>query len=94
MTPWNVPSLMIATKIGFCLAPGNTCVLKPPSINSGIGLKWAEILAELDLPPGVVNIVTGPGGTVGSALASHPGVDLVSFTGSSEVGKSIIAASS
>ena len=94
ITPWNVPSLMIATKIGFCLAPGNTCVLKPPSINSGVGLKWAEILAGLDLPPGVVNIVTGPGGTVGSALASHPDVDLVSFTGSSEVGKSIIAASS
>jgi len=94
ITPWNVPSLMIATKIGFAIASGNTCVLKPPSINSGIALKWAEILAELDLPPGVVNFVTGPGGTVGEALASHPDVDLISFTGSSEVGKSIIAASS
>ncbi len=94
ITPWNVPSLMIAQKIGYCLATGNTCVVKPPSINSGIGLKWAEILAELDLPPGLVNIITGPGGIIGEALSSHPGVDLISFTGSSEVGKAIIAASS
>jgi len=94
ITPWNVPSLMIGTKIGPCLATGNTCVIKPPSLNSGIGLKWAEILAELNLPPGIVNIVTGPGGSVGNALASHPGVNLISFTGSSEVGKAIIAASS
>ena len=91
ITPWNVPSLMIATKIGPALAAGNTCVVKPPSINSGIALKWAEILAELDLPPGIVNFVTGPGGTIGEALSTHPGVDLISFTGSSEVGKEIIA---
>jgi betaine-aldehyde dehydrogenase len=94
ITPWNVPSMLIGTKIGPCLATGNTCVIKPPSLNSGIGLKWAEILAGVDLPPGVVNIITGPGGTVGEALSSHPGVDLISFTGSSEVGKAIIAASS
>jgi acyl-CoA reductase-like NAD-dependent aldehyde dehydrogenase len=94
ITPWNVPSMLIGTKLGPCLATGNTCVIKPPSLNSGIGLKWAEILDGLDLPAGIINIVTGPGGTVGDALASHPGVDLVSFTGSSEVGKSIIAASS
>lgn len=94
ITPWNVPSLMIGTKIGPCLATGNTCVIKPPSLNSGIALKWAEILADLDLPPGIVNIITGPGGTIGDALSSHPGIDLISFTGSSEVGKSIIAASS
>jgi acyl-CoA reductase-like NAD-dependent aldehyde dehydrogenase len=94
ITPWNVPSLLIATKIGPCLATGNTCVIKPPSINSGIGLKWAEILAKLDLPPGIVNIITGPGGSIGHALATHSGVDLISFTGSSETGKSIIAASS
>jgi acyl-CoA reductase-like NAD-dependent aldehyde dehydrogenase len=94
ITPWNVPSLMIGQKIGPCLATGNTCVVKPPSLNSGIGLKWAQILAGLDLPPGVVNIISGPGGVIGEALASHPGVDLVSFTGSSEVGKAIIASSS
>jgi acyl-CoA reductase-like NAD-dependent aldehyde dehydrogenase len=95
ITPWNVPSLMIGTKIGPCLANGNTCVIKPPSINSAIGLKFAEIVAGLkDLPPGVVNFITGPGGTVGHDLSTHPGVDLISFTGSSEVGKEIIAASS
>ena len=76
-------------------ANGNTCVIKPPSINSGIGLKLAEIFAKVaDLPPGVVNVVTGPGGTIGQHLSSHPGVDLISFTGSCEVGKAIMAASS
>ena len=95
ITPWNVPSLLISTKISPCIANGNTCVLKPPSINSGIGLKWAEVMATVkDLPPGVVNVVTGPGGTIGQHLSTHPGVDLISFTGSTEVGKAIIAASS
>ena len=94
ITPWNVPSLMISQKIGPALATGNTCVVKPPSLNSGIALKWAQILDELDLPPGIVNFVTGPGGTIGEYLSAHPGVDLISFTGSSEVGKAIIAASS
>jgi acyl-CoA reductase-like NAD-dependent aldehyde dehydrogenase len=94
ITPWNVPSLMIASKVAPCLAVGNTCVVKPPSINSMIGLKWAEIFAELDLPPGIINIITGPGGTVGSALASHSDVGMISFTGSSETGKDILAASS
>lgn len=92
ITPWNVPSLLISTKIGPSLATGNTVVVKPPSINSGIGLRWAEIVAEAGLPPGVVNFVTGPGSTIGETLSSHPGVDLVSFTGSSEVGKAIMAA--
>lgn len=94
ITPWNVPSLMIASKIGPCLAAGNTCVVKPPSINSGIGLKWAEILAELDLPAGIINIITGPGSTVGNALASHRDVGMISFTGSCETGKDILAAAS
>ena len=95
ITPWNVPSLLMASKLGPCLANGNTCVIKPPSINSAIGLKFAEIVAKVsDLPPGVVNVITGPGGTIGEELTSHPGINLVSFTGSCEVGKAIIAASS
>jgi acyl-CoA reductase-like NAD-dependent aldehyde dehydrogenase len=94
ITPWNVPSLMIASKLAPCLAAGNTCVVKPPSINSMIALKWAQILAEVDLPPGVINIVTGPGGTVGKTLASHPDVGMISFTGSCETGKDILAAAS
>ncbi len=94
ITPWNVPSLMISQKIGYALATGNTCIVKPPSLNSGIALEWAEVLAELDLPAGVVNVVTGPGGVIGEYMSAHPGIDLISFTGSSEVGKAIIAASS
>lgn len=92
ITPWNVPFVMMAVKMGPALAVGNTCVIKPPSINSLLGLKFAEILSKIDLPPGAVNIVTGPGGSAGAALASHPGVDLVGFTGSSETGKMIMAA--
>jgi acyl-CoA reductase-like NAD-dependent aldehyde dehydrogenase len=68
-------------------------VLKPPSINSGIAMKWTQIFDELDIPPGVINVVTGPGSTIGEALSTHPDVDLISFTGSSEVGKEIIAKS-
>lgn len=94
ITPWNVPTLLLATKIGPCLATGNTCVVKPPSINSGIGLKLAEIISKVDLPPGIINFVTGPGSTIGNDLSSHPGIDFISFTGSSEVGKTIIANSS
>ncbi|MDR3209513.1 MAG: aldehyde dehydrogenase family protein [Oscillospiraceae bacterium] len=91
--PWNLPTIMTAVKLAPALALGNTCVLKPPSINSAIGLKFAEVIARAEgLPPGVVNVVTGPGATVGNALASHPEVDLVGFTGSSETGKSILAA--
>jgi acyl-CoA reductase-like NAD-dependent aldehyde dehydrogenase len=94
ITPWNVPTLLLATKIGPCLATGNTCVVKPPSINSGIGLKLAEIISEVDLPPGIINFVTGPGSRIGNDLSSHPGIDFISFTGSSDVGKTIIANSS
>jgi acyl-CoA reductase-like NAD-dependent aldehyde dehydrogenase len=89
--PWNLPTIMTAVKLAPALAVGNTCVLKPPSINSQIGLKFAEVLAEAEFPPGVVNVITGAGGTVGAALASHPDVDMLGFTGSSETGKAILA---
>jgi len=92
--PWNSPLLMITSKMGACLATGNTCVIKPSAIDSLVTLKFAELITELDLPPGVVNVVTGPGGTVGEALATHPEVNFISFTGSSETGKAIMAAAS
>ncbi len=92
--PWNVPLPMICAKMGYALVTGNTCVVKPPSIDSLVALKLGEILETLDLPAGAVNIVTGPGGTVGEAMAAHRGIDLISFTGSSETGKSIMAAAS
>ncbi|MBN2062203.1 MAG: aldehyde dehydrogenase [Deltaproteobacteria bacterium] len=92
--PWNGPFLGMVMMSVPPLATGNTCVIKPPSINSLIGLKYAEIFDKAGLPPGAVNIVTGPGGSVGNALASHPDVDLVRFTGSSETGKAIMSAAS
>jgi acyl-CoA reductase-like NAD-dependent aldehyde dehydrogenase len=92
--PWNSPILMLTSKMGACLATGNTCVIKPSAIDSLVTLKYAEIISKLDLPPGTVNVVTGPGGTVGEALAGHPDVGVISFTGSSETGKAIMKTAS
>ncbi|MFK3984545.1 aldehyde dehydrogenase family protein [Micromonospora sp. NPDC050397] len=86
--PWNFPLLMLAWKIAPALAAGNTVVLKPAETTPLTALLFAEICQQADLPPGVVNIVTGAGGT-GRALVEHSGVDKVAFTGSTEVGRSI-----
>ena len=86
--PWNFPLLMLAWKIAPALAGGNTVVLKPAETTPLTALLFAEICQQADLPPGVVNIVTGAGET-GRALVEHPGVDKVAFTGSTEVGKMI-----
>jgi aldehyde dehydrogenase (NAD+) len=86
--PWNFPLLMLAWKIAPALACGNTVVLKPAETTPLTALAFAEICQQADLPPGVVNIVTGAGGT-GRALVEHPGVDKVAFTGSTEVGRQI-----
>ncbi len=87
--PWNFPLLMAAWKIAPALATGNTVVLKPAETTSLTALKLAEIIQDADLPPGVVNIVTGDGNT-GKYLVNHSKVDKIAFTGSTEVGKSII----
>jgi acyl-CoA reductase-like NAD-dependent aldehyde dehydrogenase len=86
--PWNFPLLMLAWKVAPALACGNTIVLKPAETTPLTALLFAEICQQADLPPGVVNIVTGAGGT-GQALVRHPGVDKVAFTGSTSVGKEI-----
>ncbi|MGK5550916.1 aldehyde dehydrogenase family protein [Actinomadura kijaniata] len=86
--PWNFPLLMLAWKIAPALACGNTVVLKPAETTPLTALAFAEICQQADLPPGVVNIITGAGDT-GRALVEHPGVDKVAFTGSTEVGKQI-----
>ncbi|SDG46545.1 Acyl-CoA reductase [Sinosporangium album] len=86
--PWNFPLLMLAWKIAPALACGNTVVLKPAETTPLTALAFAEICRQADLPPGVVNIVTGAGDT-GSALVRHPDVDKVAFTGSTEVGRLI-----
>ena len=89
--PWNFPLLMAAWKLAPALATGNTLVLKPAETTPLTAMKLAEIIQEADLPPGVVNIVTGAGKT-GQALVNHPDIDKVAFTGSTEVGKYIMKA--
>jgi aldehyde dehydrogenase (NAD+) len=86
--PWNFPLLMAAWKIAPALATGNTVVLKPAENTSLTALKLAEIIQEADLPPGVVNIITGAGAT-GAAIVNHPDINKIAFTGSTEVGKII-----
>ncbi len=90
--PWNFPLLMAAWKIAPALATGNTVVLKPAKTTPLTALKLAEIIQEADLPPGVVNIVTGNGSTMGMALVNHPDVNKIAFTGSTDVGKIILKA--
>lgn len=87
--PWNFPLLMLAWKIAPALAMGNTVVLKPARYTSLTALKFAEIMQEIGLPPGVVNIVTGEAPLVGEALVRHPDVNKIAFTGSTDVGRSI-----
>ena len=86
--PWNFPLLMAAWKIAPALAAGNTVVIKPAETTPLSILVLAEIIADAELPPGVVNIVTGAG-DVGSTLVNHPGIDKVAFTGSTAVGRRI-----
>ncbi|MFY9783187.1 MAG: aldehyde dehydrogenase family protein [Acidimicrobiales bacterium] len=86
--PWNFPLLMAAWKLAPALAAGNTCVLKPAETTPLSALVLAEILEQAELPPGVVNIITGDG-TSGAALVDHPDVDKIAFTGSTEVGRLI-----
>ena len=90
--PWNFPLLMAAWKLGPALATGNCVVLKPAEQTPLTALKLAELIAEAGVPDGVVNVVTGFGETAGAALAAHNDVDKVAFTGSTEVGKLIVAA--
>jgi len=86
--PWNFPLLMLAWKLAPALACGNTVVLKPAETTPLTALLFCDVLRQAELPPGVVNIVTGDGRT-GAALVEHPGVDKIAFTGSTEVGKAI-----
>jgi len=91
--PWNFPLLMAAWKIAPALACGNSVVLKPSEETPLSALLLAELLQEADLPAGVLNVVPGRGETAGARLASHPDVDKIAFTGSTEVGKLITKAS-
>jgi len=93
ITPWNFPLLIISQKLPFALAAGCTAVVKPSELTPGTTLRLGHILQEAGLPDGAVNIVTGDGMPVGARLAEHPAVDMLSFTGSTEVGRRVVAAS-
>jgi aldehyde dehydrogenase (NAD+) len=86
--PWNFPLLMLAWKVAPALAAGNTVVLKPAEYTPLTALRFAELVHEIGLPPGVFNLVTGDGST-GAAIVAHDGVDKIAFTGSTEVGRAI-----
>ena len=90
--PWNFPLIMASMKLGPALAVGCTCVLKPAEQTPLTALRLGELIMEAGFPDGVVNIVPGLGETAGAALAAHPDVDKIAFTGSTEVGKLILSA--
>ncbi|KAF8546770.1 aldehyde dehydrogenase, partial [Imleria badia] len=92
--PWNFPLLMLAWKIGPALATGNTIVLKPSEFTPLTAIRVAHLINEAGFPPGVVNIVTGYGNTVGNAITHHMKIEKVAFTGSTLVGRKVLEASS
>ena len=92
ITPWNFPLLQAMWKIAPALALGNTVVLKPASLTPLTALLFGDLLREAGLPAGAFNVVPGPGATIGAAMAEHPGVDKVSFTGETATGKKILRA--
>lgn len=91
IVPWNAPVSLAAIKLGPALCAGNTVVLKPAE-DASLGVLWMAEVCSRFLPPGVLNVVTGTGSACGAALVNHPGVDKLSFTGSTAVGKGVIAA--
>jgi acyl-CoA reductase-like NAD-dependent aldehyde dehydrogenase len=94
ITPWNFPALMVVWKLGAALVTGNTCIVKPPTVAPLTTLRLAELATEAGAPPGAVNVITGPGGTVGEAMVRHPGIAKIGFTGDTETGKRIMAVAS
>jgi aldehyde dehydrogenase (NAD+) len=93
IVPWNFPLLLTAWKVAPALACGNTVIIKPASQTPLTALALAEIVAEVGLPAGVLNVVTGPGSTLGQAIVAHPGIDKVAFTGDTSTGRQIMRTS-
>ncbi|CFX41039.1 Aldehyde/histidinol dehydrogenase [Syntrophomonas zehnderi OL-4] len=89
ITPWNFPMILAAYKFAPALAMGNSIVMKPASITPVTTLELAKILTDAGIPPGVFNVISGPGSSIGNYLAAHPQVDKIGFTGSTEVGRQI-----
>ena len=94
IAPWNYPVMMMAWKVGPALAAGNTVVFKPATNTPLTALELARCFQEAGLPPGVLNVVTGPGPEVGGYLARHPGIDMIALTGDVETGKQVMQAAS
>ena len=90
IVPWNFPLLLAAWKVAPALACGNTVILKPASQTPLTALALGEIALEVGLPPGVLNVLTGPGASLGQAIVEHPGIDKVAFTGDTSTGKGIM----
>ena len=90
IVPWNFPLLLAAWKVAPALACGNTVILKPASQTPLTALALGELALEVGLPPGVLNVVTGAGSTIGQALVEHPGIDKIAFTGDTSTGKGIM----
>ena len=92
ITPWNYPLMMLSWKMAACLAAGNTVVLKPPQVCPLTALKFAELSHRAGIPPGVINVIPGTGRECGQALAEHPQVRKLGFTGSTEIGHTVMKA--
>ena len=90
IVPWNFPMNMASWKLGPALAAGNTCILKPASYTPLTAIRLGELALEAGFPPGVMNVVTGPGGSAGAALAAHAGVGKIAFTGETVTGQEIL----
>src|SRR6516162_7769376 len=90
IVPWNFPLLLTSWKVAPALACGNTVIIKPATQTPLTAIALAEIAAEVGLPPGVLNVITGPGSSVGQALVAHPGIDKIAFTGDTSTGKGIM----
>ncbi len=93
IVPWNFPLLLTSWKVGPALACGNTVIIKPASQTPLTALALAEIAREVGLPPGVLNVITGPGASVGRMIVEHPGIDKIAFTGDTSTGKGIMRGS-
>ncbi|XP_015176361.1 PREDICTED: mitochondrial 10-formyltetrahydrofolate dehydrogenase [Polistes dominula] len=90
VTPWNYPLMMLSWKMAACLAAGNTVVMKPAQASPLTALKFAELSVKAGIPPGVINIVPGNGSITGNAIVNHPLIRKLGFTGSTEIGKTIM----
>jgi acyl-CoA reductase-like NAD-dependent aldehyde dehydrogenase len=88
--PWNFPILMASWKLGPALAAGNACILKPASYTPLTAIRLGELALEAGIPAGILNVVTGPGGSAGASIAAHPGVGKVAFTGETTTGQEIM----